>query len=152
MANFPCQYMCIWGLPGGSVSKEDVCNMGDLRLIPELGRSPGEGNGYPLQYSGLENFMERGDWQAIDRGESQRVRHDWVTFTCVYMCIFVFSKFHLFQLLPVCYMQCRIKHICPHTLYMVNIFVGYIIIIKMAGSMRGARFKSCSHFKSYDAT
>jgi len=68
--------MCIWGLPGGSVSKEDVCNMGDLRLIPELGRSPGEGNGYPLQYSGLENFMERGDWQAIDRGGSQRVRHD----------------------------------------------------------------------------
>ena len=68
VANFPCQYMCIWGLPSGSVSEEYVCNMGDLCLIPGLGRSPGEGNGYPLQYSGLENSMERGDWQSIDHG------------------------------------------------------------------------------------
>ena len=153
VANFPCQYMCIWGLPGGSVSKEDVCNMGDLRLIPELGRSPGEGNGYPLQYSGLENFMERGDWQAIDRGvaKSQTRLSDF------HMCVYVLSLFFqsciyfsCFQ--SYCYMQCHIKHTCPHILYMVNIFVGYIIIIKMAGSMRGARFKSCSHFKSYNAT
>ena len=45
------------GFPGSSVGKESACSAGDLGLIPELGRSPGEGNGYPLQYSGLENFM-----------------------------------------------------------------------------------------------
>jgi len=45
------------GFPGGSVGKESACNVGDLGLIPELGTSPGEGNGYPLQYSGLENSM-----------------------------------------------------------------------------------------------
>ena len=46
------------GFPGGSAGKEYTCNVGDLGLIPGLGRSPGEGNGYPLQYSGLESFME----------------------------------------------------------------------------------------------
>ena len=51
-----------WAVPGGSDSKECVCNAGDLRLIPGLGRSPGEGNGYPLQYSCLENSMDRGNW------------------------------------------------------------------------------------------
>ena len=45
------------GFPGGSASKESVCNVGDLSSIPRLGRSPGEGKGYPLQYSGLENSM-----------------------------------------------------------------------------------------------
>ena len=44
--------------PGGSVGKESACNMEDLGLIPGLGRSPREGNGYPLQYSGLENSMD----------------------------------------------------------------------------------------------
>ena len=43
------------GFPGGSAGKESACNAGDLGLIPGLGRSPGEGKGYPLQYSGLEN-------------------------------------------------------------------------------------------------
>ena len=43
---------------GGSVCKESPCNEEDLGLIPGLGRSPGEGKGYPLQYSGLENFMD----------------------------------------------------------------------------------------------
>ena len=45
------------GFPCGSVGKEPACNVGDLGLIPGLGRSPGEGKGYPLQYSGLENSM-----------------------------------------------------------------------------------------------
>ena len=44
--------------PCGSVHKESVCNEGDLRSIPGLGRSPGEGNNYPLQYSGLKNSMD----------------------------------------------------------------------------------------------
>ena len=46
------------GFPDSSVGKESVCNVGDLGSIPELGRSPGEGKGYPLQYSGLENSMD----------------------------------------------------------------------------------------------
>ena len=47
-----------WGFPCGSAGKESACNMGDLGSIPGLGRSPGEGKGYPLQYSGLENSMD----------------------------------------------------------------------------------------------
>ena len=47
-----------WGFPGGSDGKESTCNVEDLGLIPGLGRSPGEGNGYPLQYSGLENSID----------------------------------------------------------------------------------------------
>ena len=46
------------GFPGGSAGKESTCNAGDLGSIPGLGRSPGEGNGYPLQYSDLENSMD----------------------------------------------------------------------------------------------
>ena len=57
-----------------SVSKESVCNAGDLGLIPESGRSPGEGNGNPLQDSCLENSMGRGEWRATVLGVA-RVRH-----------------------------------------------------------------------------
>ena len=46
------------GFPGGSAGKESSCNEGDLGSIPGLGRSPGKGKGYPLQYSGLENSMD----------------------------------------------------------------------------------------------
>ena len=46
------------GCPGGSAGEESPCKAGDLGLIPGLGRSPGEGKGYPLQYSGLENPMD----------------------------------------------------------------------------------------------
>ena len=53
-----------WYLPGGSVSKESACNVGDLGSIPGLGRSPGEGNGNPLPYSSLENPLAVGDWWA----------------------------------------------------------------------------------------
>ena len=49
-------------------SKEYACSVGDLSSIPGLGRFPGEGNGNPLQYSGLENSMDRGAWQAIVHG------------------------------------------------------------------------------------
>ena len=49
---------------GGSDGKESTCNAGYSGLIPGLGRSPGEGSGYPRQYSGLENSMDRGAWQA----------------------------------------------------------------------------------------
>ena len=54
--------------PGGTSGKESSCNAEDIRdvdLIPGSGRSPGGGHGYPLQHSGLENSMDRGNWQAI---------------------------------------------------------------------------------------
>ena len=75
------------GFPGGSAGKESACNAGDLGSIPGLGRSPGEGNSYPLQYSGLEKSMDcivHGilqvrilEWAAIpfSRGSSQP--RDW---------------------------------------------------------------------------
>ena len=53
------------GFPGGSDSKESACNAGDPGLIPGLGRSPGEGSGYPLQYSYLETLIDSRAWQAI---------------------------------------------------------------------------------------
>ena len=50
--------MAMMAFPGSSAGKESACNEGDLGSIPRLGRSPEEGNGYPLQYSGLENPMD----------------------------------------------------------------------------------------------
>ena len=60
--------MVFFCLPGGSVGKESACNAGDLGSIPGSGRSPAEGNGNPLQYSCLENSMDRGAWWAIVHG------------------------------------------------------------------------------------
>ena len=57
--------------PGGSDGQEATCNVGDLGSIPGLGRSPGEGNGYPIQYSGLENPMDRGAWQDAVHGVAE---------------------------------------------------------------------------------
>ena len=59
------------GFPGGSVGKESTCNAGELGLIPGLGRSPGGGNDNPLQYSGLENPMDRGAWRATIHGVAE---------------------------------------------------------------------------------
>ena len=56
----------------GASSKESACNAGDRRLIPGLGRSPGEGNGNPPQYSCLENFMDRAAWWATVHGVTKR--------------------------------------------------------------------------------
>ena len=56
------------GFPGGSDCKESAYNAGHLGSIPELGRSPREGNGDPLQHSCLENSMDRGAWQATVHG------------------------------------------------------------------------------------
>ena len=52
-------------------SEESVCSVGDVGSIPGLRRSPGEGNGYPLQYSGLENSVDRGAWQATVHGAAK---------------------------------------------------------------------------------
>ena len=71
------------GSPGCSAGKESACNVGDLGSIPGLGWSPGEGNGYPLRYSGLENSMG-----------SQRIRHDWET--CTVLHTYTHTHIHIF--------------------------------------------------------
>ena len=60
--------LCNLKIIGGISGKESACNSGDLGFIPELGRSPEKGNGYPLQYSCLENPMGRGAWQVTVHG------------------------------------------------------------------------------------
>ena len=72
------QYHYVFGFPGGSEVKASACNAGDLGSIPGSGRSPGEGNGNPLQYSCLENPMDGGAWGLQSTG-SQRIGHDWAT-------------------------------------------------------------------------
>ena len=69
----------IWGFPDSSSGKESACNAGDLGSFSGLGRSPGEGKCYPRQYSGLENPMDRGAWQAIVRrvAKSQTRLSNW---------------------------------------------------------------------------
>ena len=68
-SNIPSMLM---GFPGGSDGKESTCNAGDLGLIPELGRSPGEENSSPLQYSCLENSTDSGAWLATVHGVEKR--------------------------------------------------------------------------------
>ena len=64
---------------------ESACNAGDLISIPGLGRSPGEENGNPLQYSCLESSMDRGVWWVTVHMGSRRVRHDWVSNTFIFL-------------------------------------------------------------------
>ena len=81
-----CTYAYIWGFPGGSAGKESACNAGDLGLIPGLGRSPGEGKGYTLQYFGLENSM---DSTVHGVAKSQRQLSYFYTYACIYTCIYI---------------------------------------------------------------
>ena len=75
IAKLNITYAYSGGFPGGLDGKESACSAGDQVSIPGLGRSPGEGNGNPLQYSCLENPMDGGAWQATVH-EAQRVKHD----------------------------------------------------------------------------
>ena len=63
------------GLPQRVRVKESTCNAGDLGSIPGLGRSPEGGNGNPLQYSCLENPMDRGAWKATAQGVAKSLTH-----------------------------------------------------------------------------
>ena len=76
-SQFQLQYLFVGGggawrwIPGGSDGKESAFNAGDVGSISGLGRSHGEGNGHPLQYSCLENPMDRGAWLATVHGVAQ---------------------------------------------------------------------------------
>ena len=67
-------YLHVLGFPGSSVVKNLPANAGDASSVPEIGRSPGEENGNPLQYSCLENPMDRGAWLATVPWDHKRVR------------------------------------------------------------------------------
>ena len=70
----------IYGFPGSPDDNESAFNVADLGSIPGLGRYPGEGNSYPLQYSCLENFMDRGAWQVTVHGVTK-----------IYMYVYIYS-------------------------------------------------------------
>ena len=75
----------VLGFPSGSDGKESACSAGDLGSVPGLGISPGEGKGNPLQYSCLENSMDRGALVSYSPGWGlQRVKHDWATNTSLH--------------------------------------------------------------------
>ena len=80
------------GFPSGSEVKASACNAGDLGSIPGLGRSPGEGNGNPLQYSCLENPMDGGAWWAtVHRVAKSRTRLS--NFTHIYIYIYMATSY-----------------------------------------------------------
>ena len=88
-AYYPMLYM---GFLGGSVVKNLSVNAGDLGLVPGWGRSPGEGNGNPLQYSCLGNSMDRGALVGCSPCGLRRVAHNFVTIQQPYITIFNYIK------------------------------------------------------------
>ena len=84
------------GFPGGSDGKESACSAGDGGSVPGSGRSPGEGNGNPLQYSCLGNPTDRGAWWATVRGDAKsrtQLSNSFFHFyTYSYMCMYMYIK------------------------------------------------------------
>ena len=89
-------YGTVATLPDVSDSKESACSGGDPGSIPGSGRSPGEENGYPLQYSCLENSMDRGAWQATVPGVPI-VRHGWAMWLLAAMYNVLYGKTRSFH-------------------------------------------------------
>ena len=93
------------GFPGSSVGKESAHNAGDQSLIPGSGRSLGEGNGNPLQYSCLRNAMDRGAWRATIRGitreghnsvtEQQQIFNEFPIIISIIMCQYLLCTLQL---------------------------------------------------------
>ena len=79
----------------GSAGKEYTCNEGDLGSVPEVGRSPGEGKSYPLQYSCLENTMDRGSWYSYSELQSMGLQESDTTNTCVHTHAHIHTNTHV---------------------------------------------------------
>ena len=90
--------------PDGSEGKASACNVGDLGSIPGLGRSPGEGNGNPLQYSCLENPTDRGAWWATVYGVTKSQTqlsdftslHIWPQIIFFFLCVCIYIYYQLY--------------------------------------------------------
>ena len=84
VGNYACYiiYICF---PGGSDGEESTCNLGDPGSIPGLGRSPGGEHGNPLQYSCLENPMDRGAWWATVHGIAELDTSEWLTLSILFI-------------------------------------------------------------------
>ena len=86
MRHFLRNAIDVEGFPWGSDSEESACNAGEPGSVPGSGRSPGEGNSNPLQYSCLENSMDRGAWEATVHGvakksdTTEQVTHAYILF------------------------------------------------------------------------
>ena len=100
------------GFPYGSAGEESACNVGDLGLITMLGRFPGEGNGYPLQYSGLENSMDC----TVHRTTKSRARPRNFHFTNIAVCIWLY----LFPCFPVYFRRVFIRSNDAHHKFLLH--------------------------------
>ena len=115
------------GLPCSSDAKESACNVGDLGLVLELGRSPGGGQGNPLQYSCLDNSTDRGAWRATVHGIAEsdmtEVTKHTDTHTVVLLLIFCRNA-TLFSILPfpVVPKGSVSPHPCQHLLFSSSFF------------------------------
>ena len=92
---YPCVLckQCAMVFRGGSDAKESACSAAGPGLIPGSGRSPGERNGYPLQYSCLENPMDRGAWRATVHGVAKESdTTEQLTHTAVCQCLFLLTS------------------------------------------------------------
>ena len=140
--------------PGGSEDKASACNAGDRGSIPGLGRSPGEGNGNTLQYSCLENPMDRGAWWATVHGAAKsrtRLRDFTHTFSICPTLSFPYCVHK--SILYIC-----VSNSCPTNKLICTIFLDSIHIINMQYSffsfwfaslcIRGSRF---IHLSSADS-
>ena len=103
------------GFSGGSDGKASACNVGDLGSIPRLERSPGEENGNPLQYSCMENSMDRGAWQAIVHGVAKsqtRLSNFTSSLLQTIIVIYLNQLYSFFSLPKSTCVKNYVKHIC----------------------------------------
>ena len=97
----------VLGLPCTSDSKESACNVGDVSLIPGLGRAPREEKGYPLQYSCLESSMDRGGWWVTFHGVTELDTTEWLTLKLFHFIVVLIAFSTLFPI-PHFLSTCRI--------------------------------------------